>query len=149
MNQIRLCIIRISGLFSKTKMLLLIKATANNINNIHIKYSVTYFLFCFTTFLSVNEGILRVQTKKLLHWQDKWWHFFYLHLHFFYNTIYYTNINQFQISQQFWDRYSFPSSLTLVLINFSHNILIYQTVLHLLKFDKLGAFQNKSFTFLT
>lgn len=88
MNQIRLCIIRISGLFSKTKMLLLIKATANNINNIHIKYSVTYFLFCFTTFLSVNEGILRVQTKKLLHWQDKWWHFFYLHLHFFYNTIY-------------------------------------------------------------
>lgn len=62
--QIILSIIRISGLFSKTKMLILIKSTDRNINNIHIKYSVTYFLVCITTFLSVNEGMLRVQTKK-------------------------------------------------------------------------------------
>lgn len=44
-------------------MLLLIKATARNMDNIHIKYSGTYFLFCFATFLSVNEERLRVQTK--------------------------------------------------------------------------------------
>lgn len=46
-------------------MLLLIKATARNMDNIHIKYSGTYFLFCFATFLSVNEEILRVQTKTI------------------------------------------------------------------------------------
>lgn len=110
-NQFRLCIIRISWLFNKTKQLVLIKSTERNINNIHIKYSVTYFLFCVKTFLSVSEGILRCQTKIWLHWQDKWWYFFSLHLHFF--TTQYLYIKQFQTSHQFWDRYSF-SSLTLV-----------------------------------
>lgn len=146
-NQFRLCIIRLSWLFNKTKQLVLIKSTERNINNIHIKYSVTYFLFCVKTFLSVSEGILRCQTKKWLHWQDKWWYFFSLHLHFFTTQYLYKTISD--ISSILRSLLILIFHLSHVWINLSHKTLIHKTVSHLWKFDQLDAFQNKSFTFLT